>query len=227
MTKERISAIREQAGQDPIGVNLIEILMDPEELQVRSTNIVPDGTLHTPLLATRFRPHNGLCNMVWMANNDPRESWSPGEIILPGLFMLDEQTRRLLFVPNHPLPSYDAHRSWNNIYTTNKPLLSIVQALMNNGVSLYQATMLRDVESQSINYFPPGSAWEFSAFMGGVNVTFSEQTGLDWKINGYRLESQITLEQILARQFHEVPLLTPADLKQPAKTLAKIAKGWS
>lgn len=227
MAIERIAATHEQPGAPGVEVDLFEVLRNPEPFQVHSLNIPSQDTLHTPYIAMRFGEFNGRRNMVWIANNSPQEAWNTSETVLPGLFLFDEQTHRLLFAPNHSLPSRDTYRSWSNIYTTHEPLLSILQILIKNGASLHQATLLFDLEARSITNFPLRTGHELSIFIGQAQSLFSEKTGLDKTINPYRLEGKITLDKILAHEFLPVALLTPKDLRRPRKTLAAIAKEWS
>src|SRR4030042_692790 len=214
MVKERIPANPQLPDSSDKRIDLYPILHQPIPLQVRSLNITPQDTMHTPLIAVRFGEYDGLHNMVWLANNDPRESWDPDEVILPGMFMYNEQSRHLLFVPNYRLPSRDAYRGWGNIYNTKETLLSMLQTLIGNGASLFQATVLDDLGARSIKNFSPGSRYTLMAIIGGIEGQFSQQTGLDSKINAFRREGPITLDQILAREFLPISLLTLKDIRR-------------
>jgi len=227
MAKERaIEAFQLHPGEPAQPVDLLPVFYQPEPFQAESINIPSPNPMDAQNIAIRFSPFDGLRNMVWLANNKPQDAWNPTEIILPGLFMFDEQSRQLLFVPHHTLPNRDTYRTGQDHFLTQEPLISILQKLIGNGSSLFQATLLNDLEAKSILNFPLGTRWEFAAFMGEVDGKFQEVTGLDKKINGFRREGETTLDRILAHDFFPVPLLTPGDLRHPQKTLAAIARGW-
>lgn len=182
-----------------------------------------------PVLATRWRPHDGDM-FVWLKNNVTiyDAQFAPTEKpIIDGFFMLDRRPNmtKLLFLPHHGMFGRDTFRGWGNGFETQSSLLDIINALTRRGVPIYQATFLRDLETLRFEEtrFKPH---EIIAFCGRLAEYFRNQTGMD-SMQAYRLEGELTIQDVLEGNLHEVHPLTHEDLQKYRDTSKHYAEGWN